>query len=316
MILLAPIKGCHIIQIRRPELYGTPFGVEGLCDAYLTGIRNSIVLCVEIMVYSLLMFNMLKKPNFWRETRRVVRQVMVCLQKCFAEVVTSKEKKRQIFIESHTSSIGGHSREIKTVDKIRKKVKRCATCQQHGSLPSLRKEMTPAKTSQVWKLMDFLSKWPLAYALPNKNAETVTISMLRVLTTFGILKAILSDNGSEFNNKLNDEIYVRIQRRKKAVYHPQKLKKLVSETGADWAYYLDVCLFSMRTKRQNSTKASPFEVMFGRRPPKFKENFNESIVLDGLPSSEAVEAAMNLAVANIKKATKLVRRVMLILTLP
>lgn len=47
---------------------------------------------------------------------------------------------------------------------------------------------------------DSFSKWSFAYALPNKHAETVVISMMNVITTSGIPKAILCDTDSEFNN--------------------------------------------------------------------------------------------------------------------
>ena len=49
---------------------------------------------------------------------------------------------------------------------------------------------------------DLFSKWPVAYALPNKEALTVAKSIIKLVTTFGFPSVILSDNGTEFCNEV------------------------------------------------------------------------------------------------------------------
>lgn len=40
----------------------------------------------------------------------------------------------------------------------------------------------------------------------------------------------------------------------------------MNERQDNWDEYLDMVMFSMRTEHQSSTKYSPFEVMYGRKP--------------------------------------------------
>lgn len=49
---------------------------------------------------------------------------------------------------------------------------------------------------------DLFSKWICAYAVPNKEATTVAKHIIKLVTTFGIPKVILTDNGEEFNNEV------------------------------------------------------------------------------------------------------------------
>lgn len=40
----------------------------------------------------------------------------------------------------------------------------------------------------------------------------------------------------------------------------------MTERQDNWDEYLDMVMFSMRTEHQSSTKYSPSEVMYGRKP--------------------------------------------------
>nr|XP_047146205.1 uncharacterized protein K02A2.6-like [Hydra vulgaris] len=107
---------------------------------------------------------------------------------------------------------------------------------------------------------DLFLKWPVAYALPNKEALTVAKSIIKLVTTFGFPSVILSDNGSEFCNELNNEMYrlLGIERRETAVYHPQtngqdentnknikrKIRKLIDENQSNWDEFLKSSLVS------------------------------------------------------------------------
>ena len=44
----------------------------------------------------------------------------------------------------------------------------------------------------------------------------------------------------------------------------RSLSKLMDDTSDDWCEYLDSALFAMNTSLQNTTKFTPFYMMFGR----------------------------------------------------
>ena len=53
------------------------------------------------------------------------------------------------------------------------------------------------------------------------------------------------------------------------------LVKFVADKKESWADYLDLCVYAYNSSRHESSKFSPFEVMFGRRavlPVDFDEN--------------------------------------------
>ena len=46
----------------------------------------------------------------------------------------------------------------------------------------------------------------------------------------------------------------------------RSLSRLMDDTSDDWSEYLDSALFAMNTSLQNTTKFTPFYMMFGRNP--------------------------------------------------
>ncbi len=150
-------------------------------------------------------------------------------------------------------------------------------------------------------LIDYFSKWPEAAALPNKEAEGVAIFIYRMICRYsysiqvnwltislnlticdryGCTKIIISDQGREFVNKLNQFLFEKLgtDQRISSAYHPQtnglverynqtlqcSLVKLVNQEQDDWDDFLDGLLFAYRTSVQKSTKVTPFELMYGR----------------------------------------------------
>ncbi|XP_047126197.1 uncharacterized protein LOC124807812 [Hydra vulgaris] len=294
---------------------------------------------------------------------KLKRKVTVCGNSVYADVIMDTEERLKIFTLEHDSPLGGHSGQTKTKAKIMEKyywpnisgdiikwVKQCKRCQTSGQLISVSEPLHSIKTTRVWEIVgidfagpftetsmgnryfmsctDLFSKWPVAYALPNKEALTVAKSIIKLVTTFGFPSVILSDNGSEFCNELNNEMYrlLGIERRKTAVYHPQtngqdentnknikrKIRKLIDENQSNWDEFLDVVLYPLRVERQTSTKVSPFEIMFGGRLPVFSSELKEEIIVLGPTEEEViveveknrnhVENLTNLISKNIKDA--------------
>ena len=97
---------------------------------------------------------------------------------------------------------------------------------------------------------------------------------------YGCTKIIISDQGREFVNKLNQFFFKKLgtEQRISTAYHPQtnglverynqtlqrSLVKLVNEQQNDWDDFLDGLLFAYRTSVQKSTKVTTFELMYGR----------------------------------------------------
>jgi len=46
----------------------------------------------------------------------------------------------------------------------------------------------------------------------------------------------------------------------------QNMVKYIEQRKEQWEDYLDTCVFSYNTSKQDSTKHSPFELMFAQKP--------------------------------------------------
>ncbi len=55
----------------------------------------------------------------------------------------------------------------------------------------------------VLTAMDYFTKWPDAYAIPNQEAETVSDPLVEgMFSKFGMAEVVQSDQGSNFESKL------------------------------------------------------------------------------------------------------------------
>ncbi|XP_065640399.1 uncharacterized protein LOC136072935 [Hydra vulgaris] len=92
----------------------------------------------------------------------------------------------------------------------------------------------------------------------------------------------------------------------------RKLRKLVNENQTNWDEYVDIVLYPLRVERQQSTKVSPFEIMFSGRSPvctsEFEENkifvnaTDDNITSEMEKSKLRIENLTNLVCKNIKDA--------------
>ena len=72
-------------------------------------------------------------------------------------------------------------------------------------------------------LTEYLTKWPEVYCIPNKEAITVSRCLKKLVGRFGVPEIIISDQGREFCNELNDNFCssLGIARHICTAYHPQ-----------------------------------------------------------------------------------------------
>ena len=127
---------------------------------------------------------------------------------------------------------------------------------------------------------DYFSKRPEAQALPSKCAAGVANFLLSLITRFGCFQICISDQGREFVNEINNNLFALagVKHCVSSVYHPQTngldermnqtitkvIMKYVNSEIEDWDEHIDAVLFSYRTSIHASTKYTPFFFMYGR----------------------------------------------------
>jgi len=130
--------------------------------------------------------------------------------------------------------------------------------------------------------VDFFTKWIEGIAVEDANAQTITKFIYSdIICRHGVPKQIMSDRGMEFLNELVEEMErtYHIKHIRTTAYHPQgnglternnqTVKNILSKISKKydkWDHYLESALFAVRTIRQDSTKFSPFELVYGRLP--------------------------------------------------
>lgn len=131
--------------------------------------------------------------------------------------------------------------------------------------------------------MDYLTKWPEVF--PTRDQTSLTIARLlveHVVSRHGVPTGLLSDRGAAFLSNMMHEVYQLLGMRKvnTTAYHPQTdglverfnrtltdmLAKKVKKSGRDWDVQLPYVLFAYRTSMQESTRESPFFLLYGRDP--------------------------------------------------
>ena len=131
--------------------------------------------------------------------------------------------------------------------------------------------------------MDYFTKWPEVFAVPNQRAETIARLLVEcVISRHGVPELLLSDRGPNLLSELVNEVcgLVGTVKFNTAGYHPQcdglvekfnstiinMLSKCVEKHGRDWDDHLPYLLFAYRVAVQESTQESPFFLLYGRDP--------------------------------------------------
>ena len=124
--------------------------------------------------------------------------------------------------------------------------------------------------------MDYLSKWPEVFASPDQKAETIARLLVEhVITRHGVPEQLLSDRGPNFLSDLMQEVcsLLGIKKINTSGYHPQTdglierfNRTLITKHGRDWDTRLPYLLFAYRVTVQESTRESPFYLLYGRDP--------------------------------------------------
>lgn len=130
--------------------------------------------------------------------------------------------------------------------------------------------------------VDYLTRWPVAAAVPNINEETTADFLFhQVVKMYGVPSYILTDRGSNFTSGYVREFLRDMGCRHvtTTAYRPQsnglceRLNQTLTQTIAKiareedktdhWDEYVDMALLAIRTMPNESTKYSPSMLLFG-----------------------------------------------------
>ena len=131
---------------------------------------------------------------------------------------------------------------------------------------------------------DYFSKWPEAAPLQDKTALGVAEFLFALFCRHGWPEIVLSDQGREFVNGISKTLFefTNVEHRISSAYHPQTngldertnqtlVRALVKQCSAnqrDWDLHIDSTLYAYRIARQDSSKFSPYFLMYNRHPRK------------------------------------------------
>jgi hypothetical protein len=202
------------------------------------------------------MFEKLRSRYYWPQMYEDIRSYV---QKCDACQRRGRFKKNQLL---HPIPVGDPFYQI-GIDFV-------------GPLP-----LTPQGNKYIIVAMDYLTKWPEAKPVPNATAEQVANFLYEdIIGRHGCPSKILSDRGTHFKNQMIAKLMEKFQidQRFSTPYHPQtngmverfnrtlceSLAKLSNEHKNDWDQYIAPTLFAYRTSKHNTTRFTPFYLLYGR----------------------------------------------------
>ena len=265
-------------------------------------------------------FNYQKKKRFFAHLKHYYWEEPVLYRHCVDQVIrrcVPEDEMYSILNHCHTLSCGGHFGGQRTAAKVLQSgfywpslfkdahqfVSTCDKCQRMGNIsrkdeppmhPILEVELFdlwgidfmgpfPASYNNLYILLvvDYVSKW--VEAIPTRtNDAKVVAQFLRsnIFSRFGTPRALITDNGTHFCNKVIDKVLQKygVRHRTSLAYHPQSngqaevsnreikyiLEKTVNSSRKDWAKKIDDALWAYRTAFKTPLGMSPFRLMYGR----------------------------------------------------
>ncbi|XP_037813635.1 uncharacterized protein LOC119604837 [Lucilia sericata] len=140
--------------------------------------------------------------------------------------------------------------------------------------------VSDAGNRYVLVVMDYFSKWPEVYAIPNQEAKTVVgVFVNNWICRYGVPLELHSDQGRNFEYAVFKEMcdLYGIRKTRTTPLHPQSdgmverfnrtleeyLRKVVSAHQKDWDEHIPKFLLAYRTAVHDSTSRTPAKIIFG-----------------------------------------------------
>ncbi|GJW03586.1 reverse transcriptase domain-containing protein [Tanacetum coccineum] len=136
------------------------------------------------------------------------------------------------------------------------------------------------KFEYILVAVDYVSKWAEAQALPTNDARVVITFLKKLFSRFRMPKALISDRGTHFCNKIMETTMKRygVNHHFSTSYHPQTsgqventnralkriLEKTVKDNPAIWSRKLDDALWVFRTAYKTPTGTTPYKLIYGK----------------------------------------------------
>ena len=238
--------------------------------------------------------------------------------------IPHKSLRKEIILNAH---LLGHFQTLSTMNRIKEKywwkgmerdtidvIAKCIPCQENHAL--IHKEH-PARATQisyiherigidlvggfpeteegyigVMIITEYLTKYAVVYPIKSKGAKEIAENLFNYIGMFGPPKIILSDQGTEFCNKIVAELLkvVGVEHRVTSAYNPrtngqaerfnkifvETLRKFLGENVSLWNKWIPFVTLAYRTRIHSSTGFTPFELMFARRMNTFDNWTNTS----------------------------------------
>ncbi|KAJ8369446.1 hypothetical protein SKAU_G00094740 [Synaphobranchus kaupii] len=141
--------------------------------------------------------------------------------------------------------------------------------------------VTDSGNHYILVAMDYFTKWPEAFAVPDQSAATMAERLVEeMFTRFGAPAELHSDQGCNFESQLLVEVCKRlgVTKTRTTPLHPQsdglverfnrtlatQLAILASQHQRDWDRHLPLVLWAYRSAVQESSQLTPAALMFGR----------------------------------------------------
>ena len=232
-------------------------------------------------------------------------------------IMVPKVARSRILRMAHNYPIAGHYASERTLSTIRTRIDwpdvakdvkdlcaSCPICQKAGAaiivkaplnpLPVIKEPFTriamdvfgplnrtKAGNKYILVLMDYVTKWPEAFALRNGTAETIVNFLIEVTARIGVPQELLTDNGSNFMSKVMKKYcsMTGIKQIRTSPYHPQTdgmverfnatlkrlLQKLTQNPEVEWDLCLPYVLWSYRGTIHKTTGFSPYQLLFAKQ---------------------------------------------------
>ncbi|GJS98439.1 reverse transcriptase domain-containing protein [Tanacetum coccineum] len=136
------------------------------------------------------------------------------------------------------------------------------------------------KFEYILIVIDYVSKWAEAEALPTNDARVVVNFLKKLFSRFGISKALISDRGTHFCNRQMEKILKKygVHHRIATAYHPQTSgqvkninralkiihEKTVKDNPSVWSRKLDDALWAFHTAYKTLIGTTPYQLLYGK----------------------------------------------------